>query len=81
MAVQYVITKAEVDSLMDRLQLAKMRDANINDPYRCYSEEWRGLTDKEKANMNAAVDSIHAGVRMVVVRWLQEMGVDKIGRQ
>lgn len=81
MARQYVVTEAEYHSLLDRLDLSKMKDENVNDPHRWISEEWRNLSDKEKANMGQAIDSIHRGVRMVVVRWAQEMGFDGRGRQ
>jgi arginine repressor len=73
---QYVITEAEYQSLLDKLDLAQMRSDNISDPYRSLDDEWRQLTDKEKANMKMAIDSIHRGIHMVVVRWAQEMGFD-----
>ena len=76
MAKQYVITEAEMNSLIDACELQKMREANVNDPYRHLDEAWRNLSDKEKDNCRAAIDSIHRGFHFVVVRWAQEMGFD-----
>lgn len=76
MARVYQITEAEYQSLLDRLEIAKLIDDNIANPYRYFDEAWRNLSDHEKANMRQAIDSVHAGVRMVVVRWAQEMGFD-----
>lgn len=76
MARQYVITEAEYQSLLDKLELAHMRAANINDPYRHLDDAWRNLSDKEKEAAKGAIDSIHRGFHIVVVRWAQEMGFD-----
>lgn len=76
MARQYVITEAEYQSLLDKLELANLRASNTCDPYRHLDEAWRDLTDKEKQAAMAAIDSIHRGFHYVVVRWAQEMGFD-----
>lgn len=76
MAIQYVITEAEYQDLLNRLELSELRDKNVCDPYRSLDDAWRNLSDKEKANMKEAIDSIHRGAKMVVVRWAQEMGFD-----
>jgi hypothetical protein len=76
MARQYVITEAEYQSLLDKLELHKLREENVADPYRHLDDEWRNLSDKEKANVKPAIDSIARGFHFVVVRWAQEMGFD-----
>ena len=74
MARQYVITEEEMMSLIESLELRKLREENICDPSRHFGDEWRALTDKEKKNMEPCVDSLHRGFHYVVVRWAQQMG-------
>ena len=76
MARQYVITEEEYQSLLDKLELINLRNANVCDPMRHMDDAWRNLSDKEKANMQPAVESLHRGFHYVVVRWAQEMGFD-----
>ncbi|MBB4402554.1 MULTISPECIES: hypothetical protein [Rhizobium/Agrobacterium group] len=76
MAIQYVITEAEYQDLLNRLELSELRDKNVCDPYRPLDDAWRNLSEKEKANMKEAIDSVHRGVKLVVVRWAQQMGFD-----
>ncbi len=75
---QYVISKAEYQSLLDRLELTYMKENNIGDPGRYLNEEWRKLSDHEKTNMLPAIENIHRSFHYVVVRWAQEMGFEGI---
>ncbi|PSJ50522.1 hypothetical protein [Pseudaminobacter soli (ex Li et al. 2025)] len=76
MARQYVITEEEMMSLIEGLELRKLRDGNVCDPFRHMDDAWRNLSDKEKQNMQPAVESLHKGFHYVVVRWAQKMGFD-----
>jgi hypothetical protein len=76
MARQYVITEEEYQSLLDKLELHNLKEANVCDPMRYMDDAWRSLSDKEKANMQPAVESLHRGFHFVVVRWAQQMGFD-----
>lgn len=59
MAIQYVITEEEMQSLIDHLELSKMRDQNI----------WRSDPSKP-----ATADDMHRAFHFVVVRWAQAVG-------
>lgn len=61
MAIQYVITEAEMNSLFDQLRLERLRDENI-----CRTEANR--TPEEIR------DSFWRGFHMVTVRWSQSVG-------
>lgn len=76
MARQYVITEEEMQSLIDSLELHRLRQDNVCNPTRHLDDAWRNLSDKEKANIGAAVDSLHRGFHFVAVRWAQSMGFD-----
>lgn len=76
MARVYQITEEEYQSLLDKLELHNLRNANVCDPLRHLDDTWRDLTDKEKKNIQPAVESLHRGFHFVVVRWAQEMGFD-----
>lgn len=75
---QYVITEAEYQSLLDKLELHRLREDNVADPYRHLDDTWRNLTENEKKNCIVAIDSLARGFHFVVVRWAQEMGFDGI---
>lgn len=76
MARQYVISEEEYQMLLDKLELHRLKEDNVCDPYRHLDESWRNLTDKEKENCKAAIDSVARGFHFVVVRWAQQMGFD-----
>lgn len=76
MAIQYVITNEEMMSLLDKLELHRLREDNICDPSKHMDEAWRNLSEKEKQNMKPAIDSLHRGFHYVVTRWAQDMGFD-----
>lgn len=76
MARQYVITEQEMLSLLDRLELRRLKEENVCDPTRHFDDAWRALSEKEKENMKPAVDSLHRGFHFIVTRWAQEMGFD-----
>ncbi len=68
MARQYVITEAEMQGLMDQLELKSMVDANhlIGGG----QERYEALTPDEKNRLNG----VHGAFHYVCVRWAQEMG-------
>jgi hypothetical protein len=74
MARQYVITEKEMTALLDSLELAALRNDNVCDPSRHMDDAWRQLSDKEKQNMQPAVESLHRGFHFVVTRWAQSVG-------
>lgn len=76
MARQYVITEEEMNALLDSLELHKLRSENVCNPTRHFDDAWRNLSDKEKKNMEPAVDSLHRGFHFVVTRWAQSVGFD-----
>ncbi len=73
MAKQYVVTEEEFMSLIEQLELQKLRDRNICDPGR----EW---PPEDKRRLEPAIDSMHRGFHMVAVRWVQSMGFSGIRR-
>lgn len=73
MAKQYVVTEEEFMSLIESLELRKLRDNNICEPGKELSPE-----DREK--LKWAIDSLHRGFHYVAVRWVQEMGFSGIRR-
>lgn len=81
MAKLYTVTEEEANSLLDRLTIQRMKDENIADPMRSMDDAWRQLSDHEKANIGAAIDSMNRGVHMIVVRWLQDIGFSGLGRR
>lgn len=66
MAVMYIITETEMNSLMDRLELKSMSDKNIL----IHPDQWSKLTPDEMNRLNG----VHRAFHMVCVRWAQEMG-------
>ena len=60
MAVQYVVTAEELQSLIDRLELVKLRKEG----------HFRGMSNDEIAKL----DDMHRSFHFEVVRWVQEMG-------
>ena len=76
MARQYVITEEETLSLIESLELVRLRNENVCAPYRHLDDAWRNLSDEEKKNVMPAIDSLHRGFHFVVVRWAQQMGFD-----
>lgn len=62
MARQYVVTEEEMISLIESLELAKMRLENAH---------------AEKAAIHKQdIDDVHRGFHFTVVRWAQAMGFD-----
>ena len=59
MAIQYVITEAEMNSLFDQLKLEVMRTDGF----------FRGEPDRP-----ATLDDMHRSFHMVTVRWAQSVG-------
>ena len=62
MARQYVITEAEMLSLIESLELAKLRTMNGHAP--------------KAAIHKFDIDDIHRTFHHVTVRWAQDMGFD-----
>lgn len=77
MARQYVITEEEMNTLLDSLELHRLREDNVCNPTRHLDDAWRDLSDKEKKNIEPAIDSLHRGFHMVAVRWAQSVGFDE----
>jgi hypothetical protein len=73
MAIQYVITEAEMNSLMDQLKLENMLDKNLmiggHSPEDRKSR-YDSLTPEEQNRLNG----VHRAFHYVCVRWAQEMG-------
>lgn len=67
MAKQYVVTEEEFLSLIESLELHKLRNGNICDP-------GRELLPDDRKRLEPAIDSLHRGFHMVAVRWVQDMG-------
>lgn len=65
MAKQYVITEEEFMSLIESLELVKLRKANV-------------IRDNMKEP--PSWEDIHRSFHYVVVRWIQEMGFGGIRR-
>ena len=80
MARQYVVTEEEMLALIDSLELHRLRTDNICNPSRHMDDAWRNLSDKEKKNMEPAIDSLHRGFHMVAVRWVQSVGFSGLRR-
>lgn len=74
MAKQYIITEVEMRGLLDSLEFNKLKQNNICDPHKHLDENWRNLSEKEKAAVIAAIDTLHRGFHFVVCRWAQDMG-------
>lgn len=73
MAIQYVITPEEMNSLLDQLQLQSMIDKNhIIGGYDPEDRRVRyeNLSPDEKNRLN----DVHHAFHNVCVRWAQEMG-------
>jgi hypothetical protein len=65
-----IISDAEARALLDKLTLKSMHKEGH---FRQYSEP----VDFEKP---ASISAVHRAFNYVVVRWLQEMGADTVGR-
>lgn len=68
MARQYVVTEEEMLSLIESMELQKLRDANICDPL------IRELSAEDYRKLLPAIESLHRGFHMVAVRWVQSVG-------
>jgi hypothetical protein len=66
MARVYMITEAEMNSLMDQLKLQSMSDQNIL----IHPDRYEKLSAEEMNRLN----NVHRAFHMVCVRWAQEMG-------
>lgn len=62
MARQYVITEEEMQSLIERLELAKLREMNNHAP--------QSVIHRQE------IDDLHRLFHYVTVRWAQDMGFD-----
>jgi len=62
-----IINDAEARSLLDKLKLESMKEEG----------HFRQYDDLDRP---ASVSGIHRAFHYVVVRWLQEMGADTVGR-
>jgi hypothetical protein len=67
MAKQYVVTEEEFMSLIEQLELHKLRSNNVCDPT-------RDLTPQEREKLKYVTDSLHRGFHFVAVQWVQQMG-------
>lgn len=73
MAKVYIITEAEMNSLMDQLELQNMRDKNMiigGFSVEDRQERYDKLSPDEQNRLNA----VHRAFHFVCVRWAQEMG-------
>lgn len=66
MARVYLITEAEMNSLLDQLQLKEMSNKNIL----IHPDRWDKLSPDEHNRLS----SVHRAFHLVCVRWAQEMG-------
>jgi hypothetical protein len=64
MARQYVITEEEMLSLIESLEMVKLREAG----------HFRGTSDEDFDKFK--LDDMHRRFHMVTVRWAQKMGFD-----
>ena len=76
MARQYVITEEEMQSLIESLELHRLREDNICNPGKFLETENRYLTPEERKALAPVVESLLRGFHFVVVRWAQQMGFD-----
>lgn len=74
MARLYVVTEEEMMSLIESMELQKLREMKDFQPYKSLDAEWRHLTENERKNMEEAIDSIHRRFHMATVRWAQAVG-------
>lgn len=66
MARVYMITEAEMQGLLDQLELKAMSDKNVL----VHPDQWAKLTPDEMNRLS----SVHRAFHYVCVRWAQEMG-------
>lgn len=69
MAIQYVVTAEELQSLLDQLQLEALRAANMGPTQRAPD-----FMKTQEALHNFVVDNCHRSFHMVATRWVQAMG-------
>jgi hypothetical protein len=66
MARVYMITEAEMQGLMDQLELKQMSDKNVL----IHPDRFAALTPEERNRL----EGVHRAFHFVCVRWAQDMG-------